>query len=96
MVQADLSPAPSFRASEARVNGRSDLGICCPLHRDLHPDLDLAPPFVELGRGAIICARIGDHLLACRQRWCSLSIGKGCDMVLQVDLPLHKLLEEEL
>ena len=51
---------------------------------------------MEFGRGAIICARISDHLLACHQRWCSLSIGKGCDMVLQVDLPLRELLEEEL
>ena len=51
---------------------------------------------MELGRGAIICARIGDHLFACRRRWCSLSVGKGHDMVLQVDLPLRELLNEEL
>ena len=96
VVQADLSPAPSFRASEPRVNGCGNLGICCPLHRDLHPDFNFAPPLVELGRGAIVCARIGDHLFACRCRWCSLSVGKGRDMVLQVDLPLRELLDEEL
>ena len=51
---------------------------------------------MELGRGAIVCARIGDHLLACCHRWCSLSVGKGRDMVLQVDLPLRELLDKEL
>ena len=96
LVQADLSPAPSFRASEPRVNGHSDLSICCSLHQDLHPDFNFAPPLVELGRGAIVCARIGDHLLVCCRCWCSLSVGKGCDMVLEVDLPLHELLNEEL
>ena len=93
-MTADLSLAPSFQASEARVNGCGNLSIICSLHQDLNPDLDLAPPFVELGRGAIICARIGDHLLVHQRHWCSLSIGKGCDMVLQVDLSLCELLEE--
>ena len=32
VAQADLSPAPSFWASEPRVNGRSDLSICCSPH----------------------------------------------------------------
>ena len=96
VVQADLSPVPSFWASELRVNGHGDLGICCPLHSDLHPDFNFAPPLMELGRGAIVRARIGNHLLACHRRWCSLSIGKGHNMVLQVDLPLHEMLDEEL
>ena len=95
-MTADLSLAPSFQASEARVNGCGNLSIICSLHQDLNPDLDLAPPFVEPGRGAIICARIGDHLLVCQCHWCSLCLGKGRDMVLQVNLPLCKLLEEEL
>ena len=51
---------------------------------------------MEFGRGAIICARIGNHILACHQHWCSLSIGKGRNMILQVDLSLRELLEEEL
>ena len=96
MVQADLSPAPSFWASELRVNGRGDLGVCCPLHPDLHPDFNFTPPLVELGRGAIICARISDHLFVWHCCWCSLSVGKGRDMVLQVNLPLCELLNEEL
>ena len=96
VVQADLSPAPSFRASKLRVNSHSDLSICFPPHWDLHPDFNLAPPLVELGRGAIVCARISDHLFACHHCWCSLCIGKGHNMVLQVDFPLCELLEEEL
>ena len=78
------------------VRDSGDLGICCPLHRDLHPDFNFTPPLMELGRGAIVCARISDHLFACHHRWCSLSIGKGRDMVLEVDLPLRELLDEEL
>ena len=96
MVQVDLSPVLSFQASELRVNGCGNLSICCSAHPDLHPDFDFAPPFVEFGRGAIVCARISDHLLACCCCWCSLHVGKGHDMVLQVDLPLCELLEEEL
>ena len=96
VVQVDLSPASSFWTSELRVNGCSNLSIGCPLHRNLDPNLDFTPPLVELGRGAIVCARNSDHLLVCQCHWCSLCIDNGCDIVLEDNLSLCELLEEEL
>jgi len=94
LVKTDLSPPASFQTREPRVNSGCDRHVISPIHRDFDPDLEFAPPFVELGGRTIERARICYHLLACRRCWLRLCSRKGCDMVLEVDLPLDELTEE--
>jgi len=70
--------------------------IIGPVHCDLDPDLEFAPPLVELGRRTIERAGIHDHLLVCRQCWLRLCSHKGCNMILEVNLPLDELTEESI
>jgi len=96
LVKMDLSPPTSFWTHEPRVNSGCDRRVVSPIHRDFDPDLEFAPPFVELGGRTIERARICDHLLACRRCWLRLCSRKGRDMVLEVDLPLDELTEESI
>jgi len=94
LVKADLSPPTSFRAHEPRVDSGHHCCIIGPIHHDVDPDLEFAPPLVELGRRTIERAGICDHLLACWRCWLRLCSRKGHDMVLEIDLPLDEPTKE--
>jgi len=93
LVKADLSPLTSLWACEPREDSSCHCCIIGSLHCDLNPDLKFAPSLMELGRRIIERAGICDHL-ACRWCWLRLCSHKGCDMILEVDLPLNELTEE--
>jgi len=96
LVKAGLSPPTSFQAREPRVDSGCHCCVVGPVHCDVDPNLEFAPPFMELGRRTIKRAGICDHLLACRQCWLRLCSCKGCDMVLEVDLALDELTKESV
>jgi len=96
LVKVDLSPLASFRTHEPRIDSGCHCHIVGPIHCDLNPDLEFAPPLVELGGRTIKRAGIRDHLLACRRCWLRLCSHKGRDMVLEVNLPLDELTEESV
>ena len=96
LVKVDLSPPTSLRTHEPRIDSSCHCRVVGPIHRDLDPDLKLAPPFVELGGRTIKRARICNHLLARRHCWLRLCSRNGREMVLEVNLTLDELCEELL
>jgi len=96
LVKADLSPPTSFWTCEPRVDSGRDCHVIGPLHHDLDPDLELAPPLVELGGRTVERAGIRDHLLARRHCLLRLCSRNGREMVLEVNLTLNELCEELL
>jgi len=96
LVKADLSPPTSFRTRELRIDSGCHCHVIGSVHHDLDPNLEFAPPLVELGGRTIERAGIRDHLLVCRWCWLRLCSCKGRDMVLEVNLPLDELTKESI
>ena len=96
LVQVDLCPTSCLWAGKARIDCCCNLSISSPLHRDQNPRFNFTPPLVELGRGTIICSSVHNHLLPWQRCWCRLCSCKGCNMVLEANLPLGELGEDVL